>query len=71
MSYSINVKNMLNAAEAEFARTYGGKPSAAAFAPGRVNIIGEHTDYNEGFVMPMVCAWIIALYRLFISCNFT
>ena len=27
-------------------------PDAVAFAPGRVNLIGEHTDYNEGFVLP-------------------
>jgi galactokinase len=27
-------------------------PDAAAYAPGRVNLIGEHTDYNEGFVLP-------------------
>ena len=27
-------------------------PDAVAFAPGRVNLIGEHTDYNDGFVLP-------------------
>lgn len=27
-------------------------PQVAAIAPGRANLIGEHTDYNEGFVLP-------------------
>lgn len=31
----------------------GGKPEAEAWAPGRVNLLGEHTDYNDGFVMPI------------------
>ncbi len=29
-----------------------GQPETVIFAPGRANIIGEHTDYNEGFVLP-------------------
>src|SRR5580704_12081922 len=37
----------------EFTKTYGHAPRWIAAAPGRVNIIGEHTDYNDGFVMPM------------------
>ncbi|MFD1721996.1 galactokinase [Amnibacterium endophyticum] len=35
-----------------FAQTYGGEPAGLWRAPGRVNLIGEHTDYNEGFVLP-------------------
>ncbi len=37
----------------EFAKAYGRQPRWVAAAPGRVNIIGEHTDYNDGFVFPM------------------
>jgi len=33
-------------------RTYGGEPEVVAHAPGRVNIIGEHVDYNDGLVLP-------------------
>jgi len=36
---------------AAFEKLYGGQPRIYR-APGRVNLIGEHTDYNEGFVMP-------------------
>lgn len=37
----------------EFQRIYGAPAEKIARAPGRVNLIGEHTDYNEGFVMPI------------------
>jgi galactokinase len=35
-----------------FAELYGTEPEGVWAAPGRVNLIGEHTDYNDGFVMP-------------------
>lgn len=38
---------------AEFQRRFGAEPSFLARAPGRVNLIGDHTDYNDGFVLPM------------------
>ena len=37
----------------QFSKTYGRPPRWVAAAPGRVNVIGEHTDYNDGFVFPM------------------
>src|ERR1700722_7943967 len=37
----------------QFSDAYGRAPRWIAAAPGRVNVIGEHTDYNEGFVLPM------------------
>ncbi|MCY1670133.1 galactokinase [Novosphingobium sp. SL115] len=36
-----------------FAAAFGGAPALVIRAPGRVNLIGEHTDYNDGFAMPM------------------
>ncbi|WP_433298222.1 galactokinase [Actinoplanes sp. CA-030573] len=35
-----------------FRTEFGADPAGRWFAPGRVNLIGEHTDYNEGFVLP-------------------
>lgn len=35
-----------------FENTYSANPSFIVQAPGRVNLIGEHTDYNDGFVLP-------------------
>ncbi|MCX5010504.1 galactokinase [Streptomyces sp. NBC_00555] len=36
-----------------FGRLFGGPPDGVWAAPGRVNLIGEHTDYNDGFALPM------------------
>jgi len=36
----------------QFAARYGREPDGVWYAPGRVNLIGEHTDYNEGFALP-------------------
>ena len=39
--------------QATFRDTFGSAPEFVARAPGRVNLIGEHTDYNGGFVLPV------------------
>ena len=36
-----------------FKEKFGEAPELIIRAPGRVNLIGEHTDYNDGFVMPI------------------
>ena len=46
-------KILLSEAQAAFAEKYDRPAKWITVAPGRVNIIGEHTDYNEGFVFPM------------------
>src|SRR4029453_5551135 len=39
-----------------FSDIFGGEPALTAEAPGRVNLLGEHTDYNDGFVLPAAIA---------------
>jgi len=48
-----NVDNRTPALVEEFVRRFGGQPTQVAIGPGRVNLIGEHTDYNEGYVLPV------------------
>jgi galactokinase len=55
--------NLKNHTQAIFNQYFGYAPTMTIQAPGRVNLIGEHTDYNDGFVLP--CA---IDYQTVISC---
>ena len=49
-----------------FSKQFGGVPDYIIRAPGRVNLIGEHTDYNDGFVLPLAikrAVWIALRLR--------
>ena len=48
-------------AAAEFEALHGRPPTGVWSAPGRVNLIGEHTDYNDGFVLPFALPYRIAV----------
>jgi len=55
------VPSLLDAVQRAFSTRFGAPPAWIVRAPGRVNLIGEHTDYNGGFVLPMAierAAWI-------------
>ncbi|HWX19491.1 MAG TPA: galactokinase [Candidatus Binatia bacterium] len=49
----MSLKELGNEVAEKFKKAYGRPPQWIAAAPGRVNVIGEHTDYNDGFVFPM------------------
>jgi galactokinase len=49
----MNLSELAAHIAAEFQNKYGRPPRWIVAAPGRVNVIGEHTDYNDGFVLPM------------------
>jgi galactokinase len=44
-----------------FTSTFGREPTLVVAAPGRVNLIGEHTDYNQGFVLPVAISRYVVL----------
>jgi galactokinase len=52
---------LISAVRTVFGEAFPGAPPQISFAPGRVNLIGEHTDYNEGFVFPMAIARGVAV----------
>jgi len=45
----------------DFSARFGREPAGVWSAPGRVNLIGEHTDYNDGFVMPFALAQAVTM----------
>lgn len=47
-----------------FQRIYGVAPEASAEAPGRVNLLGEHTDYNDGYVLPTPLAYLMRIWAV-------
>jgi len=48
----VGIDRLAEQAHHGYQSVFGKAPSVVVFAPGRVNLIGEHTDYNEGLVLP-------------------
>jgi galactokinase len=61
-----DARRTADAVRARFRQSFGGAEPRLYRAPGRVNLIGEHTDYNDGFVLPAaidLAAWVAAAPR--------
>ena len=48
-----DLDQLVESAATKFAERFGRQAKWIVAAPGRVNLIGEHIDYNDGFVLPM------------------
>ncbi|XP_058790475.1 galactokinase-like isoform X2 [Phymastichus coffea] len=57
----LDVNELKKQALQHFTKEFGDNATLCACAPGRVNLIGEHTDYNEGFVLPMALPLITVI----------
>lgn len=49
-----SLQELIEKAKTTFSSEFSAEPTTVVSAPGRVNLIGEHVDYCEGFVLPMV-----------------
>jgi galactokinase len=55
-----DLKQLIHKNEDDFKKEFSGNSTLTAAAPGRINIIGEHTDYNEGLSMPAaINRWVV------------
>ena len=52
-----NIREKLAELKNKYREIYGNEAEASVFAPGRVNLIGEHTDYNGGYVFPCALSY--------------
>ena len=57
------VRRLAEQARHDFEQRFGHTPQWITAAPGRVNLIGEHTDYNDGFVLPMAIERYVVIGR--------
>jgi galactokinase len=58
---NVTVEQLAREARDEFQRRFGRRATQVVAAPGRVNLIGEHIDYNDGFVLPMAIERYVVL----------
>lgn len=61
IDHNPSVAELVQQARETFLQRFGHAPDWITIAPGRVNLIGEHTDYNEGFVLPMAIERYVVL----------
>jgi galactokinase len=57
----VSPRDLADSVARDYADAFGQPPAGVWFAPGRVNLIGEHTDYNDGFVLPFALGTGVAV----------
>jgi galactokinase len=57
----VSPRDLADSVARDYASAFGHTPAGVWFAPGRVNLIGEHTDYNDGFVLPFALSVGVAV----------
>ncbi len=58
---NVSIEQLVQQATDTFQQHFGRSPKWITAAPGRVNLIGEHTDYNDGYVLPMAIERYVVL----------